>query len=107
MPDSLLYRVITTTYIHAGLTLVLPLFSVMNLAVKTETDHFPFDSIRMCYPFARRTYFYRLSTSKVCRDIMHTVKAVFFKRFWLIDLLHQTLMTSAFSITLKFGIDVN
>ena len=75
----------------------------MNLAVKTETDRFPFDTIRMCYPIARRTYFCRLSTSKACRDIMHTVKAVFFELFLLIDLLHQTLMTSAFSIILKFG----
>ena len=71
-----------------------------------EFYRFPFDSSGMRYPFPCRTYFYRLSTSKVCRDMMHTVKAVFSKRFWLVFLLHQILMTLAFSITLKFGIDV-
>ena len=71
-----------------------------------EFNRFPFDSSEMHYPFSYRAYFCRLPTSKFCRDMMHTVKAVFSKRFWLVFLLHQILMTLAFSITLKFGIDV-
>ena len=38
---------------------------------------------------------------------MQTVKAVFFKGFRLIYLLHQILITYAFSITTKFGCRIN